>query len=94
MSYQLTANIYLKSMTAMKKTLDLVAFKMDRRTNDFKYAKEEIMNFVYGNLLDLFKQMEKEGIIEKCQCKTTLRQGYKNCICKGSGYKNIIKGDK
>jgi len=88
---QIAAIIYLKTMNAMKKTLDLVAFKMDRRTKDFSYAKEEIMNYFYNNLKDLFKELEKEGIIIKCSCGTTLRKGYKKCECKGSGYINFKK---
>jgi len=79
-------------MNAMKKTLDLVAFKMDRRTNDFKYAKEEIMNYFYNNLKEMFKELEKAGIIEKCSCGTTLRNGYKSCECRGSGFINKKKG--
>ena len=89
---QIPAIIYLKAMNAMKKILDLVAFKMDRRTKDFSYAKEEIMNHVYNNLRDAFKELEKDGIIEKCSCGTNLRLGYKKCECKGSGY--INKRDK
>ena len=80
-------------MNAMKKTLDLVAFKMDKRTADFKYAREEIMNYFYNNLKDLFKELEKADIIEKCSCGTTLRNGYKKCEYKGSGYRNKT-GDK
>jgi len=85
---QIPAIIYLKAMNAMKKILDLVAFKMDRRTKDFSYAKEEIMNHVYNNLRDAFKELEKADIIEKCPCGANLRQGYKKCDCKGSGYRN------
>ena len=92
MNLQISAIIYLKAMNAMKKTLDLIAFKMDGRTNDFKYAKEEIMNYFYNNLKDMFKELEKADIIEKCPCGTTLRHGYKKCDCRGSGYINKNKG--
>jgi len=89
---QISAIIYLKAMNSMKKILDLVAFKMDRRTKDFSYAKEEIMNYVYNNLRDAFKELEKADIIEKCPCGANLRQGYQKCECRGSGY--INKRDK
>ena len=88
MKYQLSASIYLKAMNTMKKILDLLGFKLDKRTTDFKYAKEGIMNYTYNNLRDLFKELETEGIIEKCSCGTNIRKGYQNCICKGSGYRN------
>jgi len=87
---QLASTIYLKSMNAMKKILDLVAFKMDRRTKDFSYAKEEIMNYTYKNLKELFKELEKDGIIKKCSCgRNSIRKGYSSCSkCHGSGYEN------
>ena len=88
---QIAAIIYLKTMNAMKRTLDLVAFKMDRRTKDFAYAKEEIMNYTYNSLKELFKELEKNEIIKLCSCGTNHRQGYKKCDCKGSGYINFKK---
>lgn len=82
------AEIYLKTMNTMKRILDLGGFRLDKRTKEFKYFKEEVMNYTYENLKKLFQQMEENGLIQKCECNTNLRKGYKNCICKGSGYTN------
>ena len=49
------------------------------------------MNYTYQNLKDLFKELEKDGVIIKCSCATTLRKGYKKCECSGSGYCNAKK---
>ncbi len=75
-------------MSTMKKTLDLVAYRIDKRTSHYKFAKSQIMNYTYENLRKLFKTLEDSKIIKKCDCGTTLRKGYKQCICGGSGFIN------
>ena len=91
MALQIAREIYLKQLDTMKKVLDLVEYGMDMRTNKFKFAKSQIMNYTYENLRKLFKTMEDNKIVEKCECGANLRKGYTSCkYCGGSGFKNII----
>ena len=94
MKIQIARSIYLGQLTVMKKLLDLMAFKMDRRTKDFEYVKSQIMDYTYEGLNKLFNKLEQEGIIEKCSCGTNVRKGYKKCLCGGSGFVNIEKDKK
>lgn len=64
---------------------------MDRRTKDFLYAKSQIMDYFYDNLKKIFKELEDNKIIKKCDCCHSLRKGWTNCDCGGSGYIEIIK---
>jgi hypothetical protein len=92
MKIQIARAIYLEQVAIMKKLLDLMAFKMDMRTNDYKYVKAQIMDYFYEGLKLLYIKLEQEEIIEKCSCGTNVRKGYKKCECGGSGY--INKKDK
>ena len=85
---QLASLIYLEQLSVMKKILDLVSFKLGKESDDFKYIRQEIMNHTYNNLQKLFKKLEEEKIIRRCDKKCSIRQGYTDCICKGSGYIN------
>lgn len=91
MKIQIARSIYLGQLTVMKKLLDLMAFKMDRRTKDFEYIKSQIMDYTYDGLNKLFKKLEEDKIIEKCSCKHSLRKGYSKCKCGGSGFINKDK---
>lgn len=83
-------NIFLTILSIMKKILDLGEFKLDEKS--YKYFKKEVMDIVYNALKKLFKTLESEKIIERCECKAKLRQGYTDCPkCGGSGYVNIKK---
>lgn len=88
MKIQIAKVIFLEQLAIMKKLLDLMAFKLDKRTADYRYIKKEIMDYFYNGLTKLFKQLESENIIERCACKASLRKGYKNCDCGGSGFRN------
>jgi len=89
MKIKLASVIFLDQLSVMKKTLDLIKFKLGKDNEDFKYIKQEIMNYTYNNLQKLFKKLEEESIIEKCSCKFSIRNGYSSCPdCSGSGYKN------
>jgi len=89
MKIQLAKIIFLSSLSMMKKILDLIAFKVDIKSADYKYYKKEIMNYVYTGLKKLFDQLSDEKIIIKCECKSKIRQGYKPCsLCNGAGFKN------
>ena len=89
---QVARLIFLNSLSTMKKLLDLMAFKLDKRTADYKYIKSQIMDFTYNNLLKLFKSLTDENIITKCECGHSLRKGYSSCPkCSGSGFRNKEK---
>ncbi len=86
---QIARDIYLSSLDTMKKVLDLMSFKIDRRTKDFQYARSQIMDITYNNLNKLFRKLEQKGLIKKSKCRHSVRGGYKNCLCGGSGYCNV-----
>ena len=77
----------------MKKILDLLEFKLGKKTPDYLYAKKQVMDYFYEGLKGLFSTLEENKIIQPCECKARLRQGYKDCICGGSGFKNKVKND-
>ena len=85
---QIAGEIYLKSMNTMKRILDLVEFKFDKRTKEYGYFKSQIMDYTYENLKKLFKHMEDNKVLKKCPNGCNLRQGFKRCLCKGCGYIN------
>lgn len=89
MNLQIAKIIFHTCLAIMKKILDLIAFKYDKKSDDYKYFKKQIMDYFYNGLKDLFKVLSEQKMIEKCHCKANLRQGYKPCEkCGGSGYKN------
>ena len=88
MKIQIAKIIFLTSLNTMKRILDLIAFRNDRDSDDYKFMKKEIMDYFYNGLKKIFKQMFDAKIIEKCPCKSNLRNGYKDCLCGGSGFKN------
>jgi len=89
MKLQIAKVIFLTSLSIMKKSLDLIAFKVDKKSTDYKYYKKEIMNFTYNGLKKLFSQLSEDKIIMPCQCKARIRKGYSDCSkCGGSGFKN------
>jgi len=85
---QIAKAIYHKELAIMKKILDLMAFKFDQRTNEYKYMKKQVMDYTYEGLKKLFSQLETDKLIKKCSCGTNVRKGYKPCTCGGSGYIN------
>jgi len=89
MKIQIARSIYLEQLVVMKKLLDLLAFKMDRRTKDFEYVRSQVMDFTYEGLNKLFKKLEQEKLITKCPCNTNVRKGFRKCECGGSGFVNI-----
>ena len=89
MKIQIASYIFLEQLSVMKKTLDLIKFKLGKDSEDFIYIKSEIMNYTYNSLQKLFKKLENEQIIKRCEKKCNIRQGYQECTCKGSGYINF-----
>ena len=89
MKLQITKLIFHTNLSIMKKILDLGEFKLGKKSEDYKYFKKQIMDYFYINMKKQFKIFLDEKIIEKCSCKTTIRQGYSDCkFCGGCGYKN------
>ena len=88
-NFQIARSIFLVNLETMKKILDLGKYKLGSNSEDFIYYKQQIMEYTYNNLKKLFKQLEAEKIIKKCPNKCNLKQGYKNCVCGGSGYINM-----
>jgi len=89
MNIQIAKNRFLSTLSIMKKILDLGEFKLGKKSDDYKYFKKQVMDYFYKALKKEFKLLVDEKIIEKCDCKANLRQGYSSCdLCGGSGYKN------
>jgi len=89
MKFQIAKIIFLMNLSIMKKILDLIAFRTDKKSETYKYYKQQIMDFFYETMKKMFKTLSEEKIIIRCECKSNLRQGYKECpACGGSGYKN------
>jgi len=89
---QIPAIIYLKAMTILKKTLDLASYKFGKKSDEYKYYREQIFDIFYNELKKLFKQMEKAKLIVKCECDANIRKGYTSCKkCRGCGYRNAQK---
>lgn len=88
---QIARNIYLSTLDTAKKVLDLLGFKLDKRTKDFSYARSQVFDYFYNNLKKLFIQLEKDGLIQKSKCGHSVRGGYKACSCGGSGFVNVEK---
>ncbi|KKK73417.1 hypothetical protein LCGC14_2894060 [marine sediment metagenome] len=86
---QLAKIIFLEQLATMKAILDLVAFKLDKKSSEFLYMKKQIMNYTYGNLKKTFITLEEYKMLKHCPTKCKLRQGYKDCECGGSGYINV-----
>jgi hypothetical protein len=88
----ISKNIFELNLGIMKNTLKLMEFKFGGRDSDqFKFVKEQIMNFHYDAIKRFFLDGVKEGAFEKCSCGANLRQGWRNCICAGSGFKDSKK---
>ena len=85
---QIAKSIFLNNLQTMKSILSLLEFKLGKKTEDYLYAKQQIMEYTYKNLKKLFKQMEEEKLIERCSKKCNLKKGYSDCLCGGSGYTN------
>ena len=92
---QIAKAIYLRHMSAMKEILNLGEIKFGSRNSDpYKYFKKVVMDSMYNGMLDVLDAMVREGILCKCQCGTTIRNGYKQCSkCNGAGYCNSDEFD-
>lgn len=87
---QVAKAIYLRHMTAMKELLNLGELKFgDRASAPFKLYKKNVMDEFYNAMTEVFEAFEAAGMLQKCPCGTTIRQGYKPCDkCNGAGHCN------
>ncbi len=85
---QIAKIIFLSSLSIMKKILNLAEFKLGKNSDDFKYFKSKTMDYTYEGLQKLFSNLESKKVVKKCKCKHSLRKGYSDCECGGSGYIN------
>ena len=86
---QLPKSVYLRLMASMKEILNLGEIKFgDRRSEQYKYFKKVVMNQFYEGMTDIFSTWERAGIVEKCPCGTSIRNGYKPCEdCHGASFR-------
>ena len=87
---QLAKAFYLKNMAAMKQILNMGEVKFGSRDSaPYKFFKKVVMDEMYDSMADVFECLDKHGVLEKCTCGATIRQGYKPCPdCNGCGYRN------
>jgi len=90
MSVQIGKMIFERQLAIMKQILRLGEFKFSKGTEQYKFFKENIMDAVYIGCKALLKDLEKEGILQKCECNGNLREGYSPCeYCSGCGFRSI-----
>jgi hypothetical protein len=82
----LSRQIYLTSLASMKEILDLISFKAGKDSDEFKYMKKKIMDSTYNRLTKLFQYLTTNKIVKQCPNKCSLRKGYSDCECSGSGF--------
>ena len=85
----LTKEFFLLNLAIMKETLDLISLKFDKKSDNYRIFKKEIMNTTYNNLRSFYKRLVKENRARLCSNKCDLRQGYSKCPCGGSGFIEI-----
>lgn len=93
---QLAKAIYLRHMAAMKELLNLGEIKFgDRASSAYKLYKKVVMDEFYNAMSDVFDALDAAGLLQKCPCGTTIRQGYRPCDkCNGSGRCNTPEFDQ
>ena len=84
----LSKQIFTLQLGVMKNILKLMEFKFGGRDSDqFKYVKEQIMNYTYDGTKKFFTQGVIDGVFGNCSCGANLRHGYTDCPdCSGSGF--------
>ncbi|MHA1754544.1 MAG: hypothetical protein ACTSYR_03395 [Candidatus Odinarchaeia archaeon] len=88
MNSEVIKQIFWLCLGIMKNILSLAEFKMGKKTDEYRYFKKEVMNFVYDGLSKFYKDLMKQGMVSKCNCGARIRKGYSSCgYCGGSGYK-------
>ena len=86
----LTSSFFVTVVGIMKDVLDIGEFVFDDKK--FKYFKKEVMNVVYRHLETFYRDLEQQGVVERCECSANLRRGWTDCeTCHGCGYKIKLK---
>ena len=81
--------IFLTHLEIMKSILDLGEYGLRDDNKAYKYFKKTVMSVFYNGLRKTFEELERENILQRCECKSNLRKGYTDCkVCHGAGYKN------
>jgi len=87
--------IFMTELDIMKAILDLGEYKLGEDKTSYKYFKKQVMDSFYTKLQKLFAGLENDGVIEKCSCKSNLRNGYAQCAkCHGAGMVNVSEHEK
>ena len=89
MKQQIPRLIFLTELSVLKNILSLLEFKHGKTSDEYLYLKKKIMDEFYNSLKKLFKTLETEKLIQKCENNCSLRKGYSDCKCGGSGYINV-----
>lgn len=79
-------DIFWMNLSILKKTLSLYEYKVGKNSDEYKYFKQQIMDYFFLELDRFYKESLKKGLIKKCPCGTNVRKGFKDCECGGSGY--------
>jgi len=90
MKNQLAKLMFLNNLSVMKSILDLLEFKMGKKSDEYLYMKKQLMDYFYNSLKKSFLSLEEEKLIKRCPNKCSLRNGYSDCKynCGGSGFIN------
>jgi len=79
--------MFLVMLDSMKEVLEIGEFKFGKGSTDYKLFKKQIMNIFYNNVKNLFRKLEKEDILQRCECRGNVRHGYTECkSCHGAGF--------
>jgi hypothetical protein len=94
--FQAAKSVYLNGMSGMKQILNMGEIKFgDRNSASYKFFKKVVMDEVYDSMSRTFSEMEAAGLVKKCPCGTSVREGYKKCdLCNGAGYCNTDEFSK
>lgn len=84
--------VFLSHLETMKSVLDLGEYGLRDDDKAYKYFKKQVMDTFYNGLRRTFQELEREGVLKRCKCKSNLRHGYTECAnCHGAGYENAIE---
>lgn len=87
MKANIIKKLYWENLTVMKKVLSLYEYKAGKDSEEYKFFKQQVMDFFFLELNKFYKELMKEGSISKCDCGASIRRGYSSCVkCGGSGY--------
>jgi len=83
--YQFARDSFNRRREHMKDLLDMVNIIVPN--DNYAYYKRQIMDFFYGDLEADFEGLCDAGVLVRCECNASLRQGWSECpYCNGAGY--------